>query len=160
MWTWSSWISSAKEKSVNALKATKRDLAEFVSVLGSDTKAAVKGASDNINKILVSPEDEDEEAGYRKNDIPPIVEPAPTATPYDRCQAELLALQKSSETFLQDPARGCKKRIVFCRDWGHFLSELYTSLQVEKQSTKSGSLLLTSSPIKMTSPIFWLPVLT
>jgi hypothetical protein len=93
---------------VSALNATKRDLAEFVSVLGSDTKAAVKGASDNINKILVQPpstsaEGEEEEHHNQRNSVPP---PAASATPYDRCQAELFAAQNSSDTYLHDPPQG------------------------------------------------------
>ena len=37
---------------MSALNATKRDLAEFVTVLGTDTKKAVSGASANIKGIL------------------------------------------------------------------------------------------------------------
>lgn len=108
MW-WSSWISSAKQKSVSALNATKRDLAEFVSVLGSDTKAAVKEASDNINKILVQTNsaEGEEERNNQKNGVPPVVE-VHTATPYDRCQAELFAVQSSSDTYLQNPSQGVR----------------------------------------------------
>ena len=109
---WSSWITSAKEKSVSALNATKRDLAEFVSVLGSDTKAVVKGASDNINKILepsTSTADGEEERNNSKNAAPlPVVGVHTAATPYDRCQAELFAVQSSSETYLQDPPQGVR----------------------------------------------------
>lgn len=94
---------------MSALNATKRDLAEFVSVLGTDTKAAVKGASDNINKILVqSPSQGEEERNNQKNGAPPPVVVAHTATPYDRCQAELFAVQSSSETYLQDPQQGVR----------------------------------------------------
>ena len=39
-------------QSVSALNATKRDLAEFVSVISTDTKAAVSGASANIKDVL------------------------------------------------------------------------------------------------------------
>ncbi len=112
---WSSWISSAKEKSVSALNATKRDLAEFVSVLGSDTKAVVQGASENINKILVQPssssssasESGEQDRNNQKNGGgQPVSEVRAAATPYDRCQAELYAVQNSSETYLQDPSQG------------------------------------------------------
>ena len=105
MW-WSSWISTAKEKSVSALNATKRDLVEFVSVVGSDAKAVVKGASENINKILVSssPSSEESSEDSRKNDAVRVE--VPPEAPYDRCQAELLTMQNSSETYLQDPAQG------------------------------------------------------
>ena len=103
---WSSWISSAKEKSVSALNATKRDLAEFVSVVGADAKAAVKGASENINKILVpsSTTTEEESEDRKRNDA--VVVNVPPDTPYDRCQAELFTVKNSSETYLQDPVEG------------------------------------------------------
>lgn len=39
-------------QSVSALNATKRDLAEFVTVLGSDTKTAVSGATTSIQGLL------------------------------------------------------------------------------------------------------------
>jgi len=105
MW-WSSWLTSAKEKSINALSATKRDLAEFVSVIGSDTKAAVEGASANINKIVKqSSEDDLENSGPESKKssvtIKRMVEPE---APYDRCQAELFSLQSSTETYLRDPS--------------------------------------------------------
>ena len=109
MW-WSSWISSAREKSVNALNATKRDLAEFVSVLGTDTKAAVKEASENI-KVMVQPpstltvEEEGEGRKIQRTGSTPSVE-VQAAAPYDRCQAELFAVQNSLETYLQDPSQG------------------------------------------------------
>lgn len=94
---------------MSALNATKRDLAEFVSVLGTDTKAAVQGAGENINKILVqSPQSstqEGEERKNHKNGVPSVVVDH-AATPYDRCQAELLAVQRNSETYLQDPSQG------------------------------------------------------
>ena len=100
---------------MSALNATKRDLAEFMSVLGTDTKAVVKGASDNINKILVqSPSNStDDEAGEseekkkkkKKRGSVPVVEVQETA-PYDRSQAELFSIQNSSETYLQDPSQG------------------------------------------------------
>lgn len=113
---WSSWISSAREKSVSALNATKRDLVEFVSVLGSDTKAAVKGASDNINKILIqSPStsaDEDDTNSSNKNEGVPVVEVQASA-PYDRCRAELFAIQNNTETYLQDPQGVLNRSSVF-----------------------------------------------
>ena len=40
------------QKSVSALSATKRDLAEFVSVVSNDTSVAVKNASDNIKGLM------------------------------------------------------------------------------------------------------------
>lgn len=104
---WSSWISTAREKSVSALNATKRDLAEFVSVLGSDTKAAVKGASNNINKIVVqSPSTStEEEKDSSKKAVVPVLKVEETA-PYDRCQAELFSVQNNTDTYLQDPPHG------------------------------------------------------
>ena len=39
-------------QSMSALNATKRDLSEFVTVLSTDTKKAVSGASANIKGIL------------------------------------------------------------------------------------------------------------
>ncbi len=110
MW-WSSWISTAKEKSVIALNATKRDLAEFVSVVGTDAKAAVKGASENINKILASspsPSSEEDSEDSHRNDAV-VVEAPPPETPYDRCQAELFTVQNSSQTYLQDPVQGMQE---------------------------------------------------
>lgn len=104
---WSSWLASAKEKSVTALNATKRDLAEFVTVLSSDTKAAVSGASANINKILGQPALNSQTDGSEGNPSLPgqkkgnTVE-APSA-PYDRCQAQLFAVQNSKDTYLMDP---------------------------------------------------------
>lgn len=100
---------------MSALNATKRDLAEFVSVLGSDAKAAVKGASDNINKILEpsSSAEGEEERNNSKNEPPlPVVEVHTAATPYDRCQAELFAVQSSSETYLQDPPQGVRMLLL------------------------------------------------
>lgn len=100
---------------MSALNATKRDLAEFVSVLGSDTKAVVQGASENINKILVQPssssssasESGEQDRNNQKNGGgQPVSEVRAAATPYDRCQAELYAVQNSSETYLQDPSQG------------------------------------------------------
>lgn len=105
---WSSWISSAKEKSVSALNATKRDLAEFVSVLGTDTKAAVKEASDNIKVMVqVSTVEGGEGRNNQKNGSAPSME-VQVAAPYDRCQAEVFAVQNSPETYLQDPSQGQK----------------------------------------------------
>ena len=40
------------KQSVSALSATKRDLAEFVSVLSNDTSSAVQNASDNIRSLI------------------------------------------------------------------------------------------------------------
>ena len=106
---WSSWLASAKEKSVTALNATKRDLAEFVTVLSSDTKAAVSGASANINKILGQPASSSQIDGS-EGTLPgqkkgKTVE-APSA-PYDRCQAQLFAVQNSKDTYLVDPEGTC-----------------------------------------------------
>ena len=100
---WSSWLSFAKEKSVNALSITKRDLAEFVTVVGSDTKAVVEEASANLNKIIIKhPSDESSsEEGTKKVLVGRVVEPQ---APYDRCQAELFSLQCSADTYLQDPS--------------------------------------------------------
>ena len=104
---WSSWLASAKEKSMTALNATKRDLAEFVTVLSSDTKAAVSGASANIKEILGHPDSNAEQAGVSEGS-PSISQKkggtveAPSA-PYDRCQAQLFAVQNSKETYLMDP---------------------------------------------------------
>lgn len=105
MW-WSSWLTSAKEKSINALSATKRDLAEFVSVIGTDTKAVVEGASANINKIITQTESssdslETSDSETKKDSVARVVQPE---APYDRCQAELFSLQCSAETYLQDPS--------------------------------------------------------
>ena len=50
---WSSWLNSAKETSIAALTATKRDLSEFVTVLKEDTEAAVTGATTSIKGLLV-----------------------------------------------------------------------------------------------------------
>ena len=92
---------------MTALNATKRDLAEFVTVLSSDTKAAVSGASANINKILGQPASSNQTggsggspslSGQKKGNT---VE-APSA-PYDRCQAQLFAVQNSKDTYLVDP---------------------------------------------------------
>lgn len=92
---------------MTALSATKRDLAEFVTVLSSDTKAAVSGASANINKILGQPASSSQTggsegspslSGQKKGNT---VE-APLA-PYDRCQAQLFAVQNSKDTYLVDP---------------------------------------------------------
>ena len=93
---------------MTALNATKRDLAEFVTVLSSDTKAAVSGASANINKILGQPpssilkdgngEGNPSLPGQKKGNT---VE-APSV-PYDRCQAQLFAVQNSKDTYLVDP---------------------------------------------------------
>ena len=47
---------SSVSQSVNALSATKRDLAEFVSVLRNDTTTAVKDAGMNL-KGLIKQED-------------------------------------------------------------------------------------------------------
>ena len=88
---------------MNALNATKRDLTEFVSVLGTDTKAAVSGASQNIKGLLTDNKQTD------KNDSPsskpktsqPTIE-VPSA-PYDRSQAQLFAVQNSADTYLQEP---------------------------------------------------------
>lgn len=49
---WSSLLSSAREKSTSALSATTRDLAEFISVVSNDTKAAVSGAGTSIRGLL------------------------------------------------------------------------------------------------------------
>lgn len=109
---WSSWLASAKEKSMTALNATKRDLAEFVTVLSSDTKAAVSGASANINKILGQPDSNGQ--GDGSNEGSPSLHgqkkgntvEAPSA-PYDRCQAQLFAVQNSKDTYLVDPEGTC-----------------------------------------------------
>ncbi len=91
---------------MSALNATKRDLAEFVSVLGTDTKAAVEGASTNINKILNSPTTSDPSNNPDENDqkggVPPIADVQAQA-PYDRSRAELFSAQNNTETYLEDP---------------------------------------------------------
>jgi len=46
------FLSVPLAQSVSALNATKRDLAEFVTVLGSDTKTAVSGATTSIQGLL------------------------------------------------------------------------------------------------------------
>lgn len=102
---WSTWLASAKEKSMTALNATKRDLAEFVTVLSSDTKAAVSGASTNIKEILGHPESKQSDSSEGSPSITQkkgnTVE-APSA-PYDRCQAQLFAIQNNKDTYLVDP---------------------------------------------------------
>lgn len=50
---WDNWVSAAKETSLAALSATKRDLAEFVTVLKTDTEAAVTGATASLKTLLV-----------------------------------------------------------------------------------------------------------
>lgn len=106
---WSSWLASAKEKSMTALNATKRDLAEFVTVLSSDTKAAVSGAGANIKDILGQPESGDKSDGAGGSDGSPSTSQKKGGTvespsaPYDRCQAQLFAVQNSKETYLVDP---------------------------------------------------------
>lgn len=76
-----------------------------MSVLGSDTKAVVEGASANFNKIIKQPlEDASTKEGStngKKDSVGHVVEPQ---APYDRCQAELFALQTSTDTYLQDPS--------------------------------------------------------
>ena len=97
---------------MTALNATKRDLAEFVTVLSSDTKAAVSGASANINKILGQPDSNGQ--GDGSNEGSPSLHgqkkgntvEAPSA-PYDRCQAQLFAVQNSKDTYLVDPEGTC-----------------------------------------------------
>lgn len=91
---------------MSALNATKRDLAEFVSVLGADTKAVVKGASDNINKMLVQPQPASTGGESEGNSLKKNVVEQQAAAPYDRCQAELFAIQNSVETYLQNPPQG------------------------------------------------------
>lgn len=97
---WSSWLNSAKEKSVSALNATKRDIAEFVSVIGNDTKAAVSGASQNIKGIIEGKESTNTSSSTTKA-APRTIEP-PSA-PYDRSQAQLFAVQNSTDTYLKEP---------------------------------------------------------
>lgn len=86
-----------------------------MSVLGTDTKAAVKEASENIKVMVVQPPEnsteEEEEEGRKnlRNRSTPSVE-VQVAAPYDRCQAELFAVQNSPETYLQDPSQGWSKR--------------------------------------------------
>lgn len=46
-------VNAAKETSLAALTATKRDLAEFVTVLKNDTEAAVTGATASLRTLLV-----------------------------------------------------------------------------------------------------------
>ena len=87
---------------MNALNATKRDLAEFVSVIGTDTKEAVKDASVNINKILLPSLTTTNSAEKPSGSEQKVVE-VEVQAPYDRCQAELFAVQNSSDTYLQDP---------------------------------------------------------
>uniref|UniRef100_A0A1X7SWI7 BSD domain-containing protein n=1 Tax=Amphimedon queenslandica TaxID=400682 RepID=A0A1X7SWI7_AMPQE len=49
---WSSWVTSAKEKSLSALNATKRDLSEFMSTVQRDTSNAVVGVADSVKSYL------------------------------------------------------------------------------------------------------------
>lgn len=113
---WSSWLASAKEKSMTALNATKRDLAEFVTVLSSDTKAAVSEASTNIKEILGNPVSSTGQTGGSEGSPSTTQKKgsaveAPSA-PYDRCQAQLFAVQNSKETYLVDP-EGNKLKLVW-----------------------------------------------
>ena len=50
---WSGWVNAARETSLAALSATKRDLAEFVTVLKSDTEAVMTGATTSLRTLLV-----------------------------------------------------------------------------------------------------------
>ena len=104
---WTSWLASAKEKSITALSATKRDLAEFVTVLSSDTKAVVSGASANIKEILGQPDSGEQTDGNGEGSPSTSQKKGSTveapSAPYDRCQAQLFAVQNSKETYLADP---------------------------------------------------------
>ena len=96
---------------MTALNATKRDLAEFVTVLSSDTKAAVSGASTNIKEILGHPGSSAGQTGGSEGSPSTTQKKgssveAPSA-PYDRCQAQLFAVQNSKETYLVDPEGTC-----------------------------------------------------
>lgn len=109
---WWSWLSTAREKSMSALNATKRDLAEFVTVLGTDTKKAVSGASANIKGILQQPDSSGKstsssEQSSSRAASSSIAKEIP-APPYDRCQSQLFALQNSTDTYLTDPNGGEK----------------------------------------------------
>ena len=91
---------------MTALTATKRDLAEFVTVLSSDTKSAVSGASANIKGILGQSNSSEQTDGGREGSPATVQKKnateAPSA-PYDRCQAQIFAVQNSKETYLVDP---------------------------------------------------------
>ena len=118
---WSSWLNSAKEKSVSALNATKRDLAEFVNVLGKDTKVAVSGASQNVKSIIEGNEPAKNGSPTTRSKVsPPTMEP-PSA-PYDRSQAQLFAVQNSADTYLQEPKS--KSLIYTCYHTQYILSFL------------------------------------
>lgn len=93
---------------MSALTATKRDLAEFVTVLGSDTKTAVSGASRNIQGLLDTPEQGGKDgSSSSKSNTPPSSIDAPLAAPYDRPQAQLFAVQNSVDTYMTDPKGVC-----------------------------------------------------
>ena len=95
---------------MSALNATKRDLAEFVSVLGTDTKTAVSGAGRNIKGLMNDPEGEGNNgSSSSKPNTPPSTVEAPSA-PYDRSQAQLFAVQNSVDTYLMDPKGVCVLR--------------------------------------------------
>lgn len=61
----------------------------------------VEEASANLNKIIKQPDDSSREERKKKGHVRHVVEPQ---APYDRCQAELFALQTSADTYLQDPS--------------------------------------------------------
>ena len=124
MW-WSSWLFSAKEKSVSALNATKRDLVEFVSVLSTDTKCAVSGATANIKGALKT----DLDKGSERSDVTVTSKPnspseVTSTAPYDRSKAQLFAIQTSSETYLNDPkgvVRTLNKSLSILHTYAHSL---------------------------------------
>ncbi|GAB1600183.1 BSD domain-containing protein 1-like isoform X1 [Argonauta hians] len=119
------WIQSAKEKSSSAFEFVKRDLAEFTTVIQSDTSKAVSMTRSTISENLKA-----ENAVVAKSKVqesfnhflhgiskalevvespesPSGTESAKTAV-YDRAQARLHAIQVDPGTYCNPPASGDK----------------------------------------------------
>lgn len=74
-------------------------------MLSSDTKNAVSGATANIKGVL---QQTDTKEVNKKVDVglsskPKSQSDVTSTAPYDRCKAQLFAIQSSSETYLSDP---------------------------------------------------------
>lgn len=101
-WWWSA-LSAAKEKSVLAINATRRDLAEFVSVLQNDTASAISSVGTNL-KGLVQPVAEQSKPSI--DTVPRTMHdsaPQISSTGYDRISAKLCLMQNDPTTYLTVP---------------------------------------------------------
>ncbi|KAL5478219.1 hypothetical protein EMCRGX_G025118 [Ephydatia muelleri] len=110
-WWWSA-LSAAKEKSVLAINATRRDLAEFVSVLQNDTASAISSVGTNLKGLVHPPIEQANPSVSSTSRSMHDAVPQTSGVGYDRVAARLYAIQNDPATYLNVSAG---EEPTFCR---------------------------------------------